>query len=57
MTKDRYNELAWLDQLEQDVHTKRAKRLLKARYERQARVVPTTRFQRLLGTIKRFLGA
>lgn len=56
MTKDRHNELEWFEQLENQAHVERAKRLLKARYERQATRVATTRFQRLLGALKRFLG-
>lgn len=56
MTKDRHNELDWFDQLERDVNTKLAKSLLAARHRSQATKVATTRFQRLLGALKRFLG-
>jgi hypothetical protein len=56
MNKDKYGELDWFDQLQQDDYTRRAKKILKARYARRGNQLPLSIFQRLLGWFKSILG-
>jgi hypothetical protein len=47
----------WFDELQQDDYRRRAKEVLKARRARRRNQLPLSVFQRLLSTLKRFLGA
>lgn len=57
MNKDRYDDLAWFDQLESNARNELAKTRLAARKARQATQVAPTLIQRLLAPFKRFLAA